>query len=110
MRDNPLISVVIPNYNGAALLPACLDALRAQTLRDFEIIVVDDASRDNSLEVLAGYPEVRVVRLERGRKFAGAANAGLREARGDLLALLNNDTAAAPDWLEQLTGGLERNP
>jgi GT2 family glycosyltransferase len=99
-----LISVVIPNYNGAALLPACLDSLRAQTLPAdrFEIIVVDDASSDDSLATLARYPEVRVVRQPRNRRFAATVNAGIAIAQGELIALLNNDIWADPHWLEEL--------
>jgi GT2 family glycosyltransferase len=92
------------------LLPPCLDALRAQTFREFETIVVDDASTDDTAAVLARYPEVRVIRLERNHRFAGACNVGLAAARGDLLALLNNDTAADPGWLAALVAGLRRAP
>jgi GT2 family glycosyltransferase len=104
------VSVIIPTYNGAALLPPCLDALRAQTWRDFETIVVDDASTDDTAAVLARYPEVQAIRLTENHRFAGAVNAGFAAARGDLLALLNNDTAAAPGWLEALVAGLRRAP
>lgn len=107
---SPLVSVVIPTYNGAAWLPGCLDALRAQTFRDFEVWVVDDASTDDTPAVLARYSEVQVIRLPQNRLFAGAANAGLAAARGELLALLNNDTAAAPTWLAALVEGLRRAP
>jgi GT2 family glycosyltransferase len=102
--------VVIPTYNGATWLPGCLDALRAQTFRDFEVLVVDDASTDDTPAVLAAYPEVQAIRLPRNRLFAGAANAGLAAARGDLLALLNHDTVAAPGWLAALVDGLRHAP
>ncbi len=108
----PDISVVIPNYNGSALLPTCLDSLRAQTLPTarFEIIVVDDASTDDSLAVLARYPAVRVVRQARNRRFAAAVNAGIAQAQGELIALLNNDVWADPRWLEELVNAAEANP
>ncbi len=108
----PQISVVIPNYNGAALLPACLDSLRAQTLAAdrFEVIVVDDASYDDSLAVLAHYPEVRVVRQPRNRRFAAAVNAGIAAAQGEMIALLNNDIAADPRWLEELANAAAAHP
>src|SRR5690349_980646 len=108
--QTPLVSVVIPTYNGAAWLPGCLDALRGQTFRDFEVLVVDDASTDDTAAVLARYPEVQAIRLSQNRLFAGAANAGLGAARGELLALLNNDTVAAPAWLGALVDGLRRAP
>ena len=107
----PRVSVIIPSYNGAALLPACLDALRAQTFRDFEILVVDDHSHDSTVDVLRqDYPEVRLLRLRRNRRFVGAVNTGLHAARGTLLALLNNDTAADPGWLAALVDALDRYP
>jgi GT2 family glycosyltransferase len=104
------VSVIIPSYNGAALLPACLDALRAQTFRDFETLVVDDHSSDATPAMLAAYPEVRLLRLRRNRRFVGAVNTGLHAARGALLALLNNDTAADPGWLAALVAALDRHP
>ncbi len=107
----PRVSVTIPNWNGAAHLPACLNALRAQTFRDFEAIVVDNASTDDSVEVMArDYTEVQVIPLDRNRGFTGACNAGLRAARGEYLILLNNDTEAAPDWLAEAVAAFERHP
>jgi len=108
---SPLVSVIIPNWNGAAHLPACLIALRAQTLRDFEVIVVDNASTDGSVERLGrDYPEAQVIRLDRNYGFTGACNTGLRAARGEILTLLNNDTGAAPDWLAEVVAAFERHP
>ena len=106
-----MIDIIIPNYNGSALLPTCLDALRSQTRRDFAVTVVDDGSADDSLALLArGYPEVRVLALGRNGGFVGAVNAGFRATRWPLFVLLNNDTEPAPRWLEYLVGALERRP
>ncbi|MGE5140944.1 MAG: glycosyltransferase family 2 protein [Rudaea sp.] len=107
----PLVSIVIPNWNGAHLLPVCLNSLVPQTYRNFEILVVDNASTDSSREMLArDYPTVRVVALETNRGFAGGVNAGIRAARGEIIALLNNDTEAGPGWLAELVAALARNP
>jgi GT2 family glycosyltransferase len=106
-----MIDLIIPNYNGTAWLPACLESLRRQTRRDFETTVVDDGSTDGSLALLASqYPECRVLALSRNRGLAAAVNAGLRATHQDVVVLLNNDTEADPHWLEQLVGALERFP
>lgn len=107
-----IVSVVIPTRNGAHLLRECLDALRGQVYREFETLVVDDASTDGTSALLGAYPEVTVVKLpgERGHGFAAAANAGLTKARGGILVLLNNDAVPDHDWLGELIGALERNP
>jgi GT2 family glycosyltransferase len=106
-----MLSVVIPTYNGLRFLPTCLNALRAQTFRDFETLVVDDASTDTTREFLAReYAKVRVIALEPNRGFAHAVNAGIRAARGNAIALLNNDTEADAHWLEEIQCALEANP
>jgi len=109
--SHPLVSVVIPNWNGAHHLPTCLDALRRQTYAPVEMIVADNASTDGSRALLAErYPEVRVVALPENRGFTGASNAGMRAATGSIVALLNNDTEADPAWLGELVAALDRHP
>jgi len=105
------VSIIIPNWNGAVHLPTCLDSLRRQTFRDFETIVADNASADDSGELLATqYPEVKVIALDRNLGFAGACNAGLRAARGDIQILLNNDTETDPNWLAEVVAAFGRHP
>jgi GT2 family glycosyltransferase len=111
MQDPLLISVIIPNWNGAHHLPTCLDSLRRQTHPNFEVIVVDNNSSDYSLDLMEKeYPEVRVIPLKENKGFAGGVNTGIREARGEIIVVLNNDTEADPDWLAELWAGLERHP
>jgi GT2 family glycosyltransferase len=106
-----MIDIIIPNYNGVALLPTCLNALRAQTRRDFCVVVVDDGSADDSRELLARfYPEVQVISMPQNRGLAAAVNAGVDATGGDYVVLLNNDTEADPRWLEFLVGALESRP
>ncbi|MGQ9555544.1 MAG: glycosyltransferase family 2 protein [Anaerolineae bacterium] len=109
--SRPTASVIIPNWNGASLLPTCLDALRRQTATSFETILVDNASRDQSLSLVREhYPEVRVLALAHNLGFAGGVNAGIRVASSDIIVLLNNDTEAAPQWLEALLNALADDP
>jgi GT2 family glycosyltransferase len=106
-----MLSVVIPNWNGLRLLPTCLSALRAQTFRAFETVVVDNGSTDGSREFLAcEFPEARVLALETNRGFAPAVNEGIRAARGEVVVLLNNDTEADPHWLAEIARALDENP
>lgn len=102
------VSVIIPNYNGRDFLPPCLDSLFCQIRPPDEIVVVDDASTDDSLVIVREkYPQVTLVTMPINGGFCRAANAGLRAAKGDLLALLNNDVEAHPAWLAELVAALE---
>lgn len=113
----PQVSIIVPTHNGAHLMPECLEALWAQTFRDFEIVVVDDASTDNTYDLLLGYPEVKkLVRLPgvggkgRGNGFVAAVNAGYAETTGGIVVLLNNDAVPDTNWLAELVSALDRNP
>jgi GT2 family glycosyltransferase len=107
----PRVSVIIPTWNGCALLKAALLSLRAQRYRDFETVVVDNGSRDGTVEMLGTeFPEVRVVPFPENRGFAVAVNAGLEAARGSCLVLLNNDAEPEPGWLEALVAVLDARP
>jgi len=107
----PQISIVIPNLNGAHYLETCLPSLARQELKPAEILVVDNASADNSLEVVRKLaPEATVLAQLKNLGFAAAANAGARAATGAWIAILNNDTEAAPDWLAQCASAIERHP
>ncbi len=106
-----LLSVIIPNWNGAAHLPTCLRALRAQTHPQLEVIVVDNGSSDGSQALIrAEFPEVQLIALPENRGFTGACNAGLRAARGAFLALLNNDTEADSSWAAEVVACFARHP
>ena len=105
---NPDITVVIPNWNGLRWLPDCLAALEGQTCRPAEVIVVDNGSTDGSLDWLrARGAALRLIALERNTGFAAAVNTGIRAAATPLVALLNTDTRAEPEWLERLRAALD---
>jgi hypothetical protein len=99
----PTISVIIPNWNGKDYLKDCLGAMRHQTFRDFETILVDNGSTDGSVEyVRTQFPEVKLLALPDNLGFTGGNIAGYAQASGALIALLNNDTEAHSGWLEEL--------
>ncbi|MBU1660121.1 MAG: glycosyltransferase family 2 protein [Chloroflexi bacterium] len=105
------VSIIIPNWNGANVLPRCLTALSAQTFTDYEAIVVDNASTDGSVDNLeAQWPNVQVIRLDRNLGFAAANNIGAHHARGRWLALLNNDAFPEPGWLAALVQATRTHP
>lgn len=101
---NPLVSVIVVNHNRAGLLQECLASLLRQTYDPYEIVVVDNGSWDDSLEVVGSFrhERIRLMALDRNRGFAAGNNAGIREAGGDLIALLNNDAVADEQWLAKL--------
>lgn len=104
----PEISLVIVTWNGRQYLDACLTAVAEQQGVDAETILVDNASSDGTAAyVQERFPWVRVVTLPANRGFAGGNNAGVRAATGKLVALLNNDTIAAPGWLRALRTGID---
>lgn len=107
----PFLSVIIPNYNGMSLLPGLMAALAAQRFTDFEILVVDDASTDQSVAWLEEhYPPVRVLVNRRNEGFVASCNAGAAAARGRVLVLLNSDTEPDPGWTEALALAICRSP
>ena len=99
------VSVVIPNRNGAATLGLCLEAALACRYPDFEVLVVDDASRDNSVEVVRKFP-CRLIRLARHGGAARARNAGAAHARGAILFFTDADCLLPPDALTRAVEAL----
>lgn len=108
---NPTASVIIVNWNGRRFLRCCLASLRAQSFRDFETIFVDNGSGDGSLDLVTHeFQEVRTIDARQNLGFARANILGYSAARGQLIALLNNDTEAHPDWLAALVDAATRHP
>lgn len=105
------LSVVIPNWNGARFLRVCLDSLRRQSCADFAVYLVDNGSADESLQLLREeYPEVHVIARPDNGGFALGCNDGIRASKGELVALLNNDTEADVRWVEELLALADARP
>lgn len=113
MRDRPAadtVAVVVPNWNGADHLPACLDAIASLEVVPDEVIVVDNGSTDGSLKLLEeNYPWARVIALATNEGFSAAVNAGIASTSAASIALLNNDARVDPAWLGALIAALGRH-
>ena len=108
---NPLISIIIVNFNGKKWLAPCLDSVRAQEYKNYEIILVDNASSDDSLEfVQKNYPEVICTKTSSNLGFAGGNNAGLPFVKGEYVYLLSNDTKIEPNVLSQFVKAFAESP
>lgn len=102
------VSIIIPHWNGVAVLKECLASLQQATYNSLEIIVVDNGSDDGSPEwVKEHHPEVHLVELKRNYGYAGGCNRGVTQAKGDYVLFLNNDTVQEPDWIEPLVEYLD---
>jgi len=100
------VSVVIPNWNGRSLLEKNLPAVLA--IRPFEIIVVDDASPDDSINFLKeNYPQIKIIRHQKNLGFAAACNSGVKAAGGEIVVLLNLDVVPKKDALEKILPDFE---
>src|SRR5262249_24110127 len=100
---NPKVSIIVVNWNGERFLKDCLSALSGQTYANYEIILVDNGSSDNSVcFTRKNFPEVKLVALRENTGFTGGNAVGLEVAVGDFVALVNNDARPEKTWLEHL--------
>jgi GT2 family glycosyltransferase len=100
---SPFLSIIVPTLNGMAWLPTLMNALARQTFADFEVIVVDDGSYDQTVRWLEeNYPAARVIVNRHNLGFVASCNTGADVARGRIIVFLNNDTEPEADWAEQL--------
>jgi GT2 family glycosyltransferase len=108
---NPLVSVIVVNWNGRECVGECLQSLSQQSFVDFEVILVDNGSTDGSIEYLQSHFTgfVRVLRNEKNLGFARGNNQGIKIARGKYIVLLNNDAKADRHWAEELVRAAEED-
>jgi|ETNmetMinimDraft_8_1059916.scaffolds.fasta_scaffold12356_3 GT2 family glycosyltransferase len=104
----PLVSIIIPHYNGIEILSECLDSLKATTYPEIELLVVDNGSTDDSVDWVAkNHPDVRLIKNASNEGYAGGCNGGAQVAKGELLVFLNNDTVQEEGWIEPLVETLQ---
>lgn len=102
-------SIVIVSLNGAAALPLCLRSIFAIDSEDYEVIVVDNGSTDDTSKVVKeGFPKAELIRSERNLGFAGGNNVGIDAAKGDVVVLLNDDTEVHPNYFKALRDAASR--
>ncbi len=108
MTGQAAVTVIIPNYNGRAFLEPCLEALGRQICREFELLVVDNGSTDDSVEWLKerGIPAIC---LKENTGFSGAVNVGILQAKTPYVLLLNNDTEPEPEFVGELLRSIRRS-
>ena len=109
IEDKPTVSVVIPTFNRAHLLPRVITSVLAQTFSNFELIIVDDGSTDNTHEVMREFTDIRIKFLPLGKNCGGnyARNQGIKAATSDLIAFLDSDDEWLPEKLELQLARLE---
>jgi O-antigen biosynthesis protein len=103
----PRVSVVVASYNGAATLRTCLESLGRLNYPDYEVILVDDGSRDPTPEIAAEFPSVRTIRQE-NLGLSAARNTGIAAATGEIVAFTDSDCRADEDWLHYLVADMIR--
>jgi len=111
MEKIPLVSIIIVNYNGKTYLEECLSSLEKIDYKNYEIILVDNNSTDTSVEYVKNtYPSITIIKLNRNYGFAEPNNIGAKNAKGDYLLFLNNDTTVNPNFISEMVNVLEQDP
>ena len=105
-----MVSIIIVNFNSGDLLINCLDSIYSQTFKDFEIIIVDNSSKDQSLSIINRYPNIIKIFNKHNSGFAAGQNQGIAAANGRMILSLNFDLVMMPDFLENFIGALDEDP
>lgn len=106
----PGVTVVIPTWNGASRLEGCLKALQAQHMRPARVVVVDNACRDDTAQVVSRFPQARLIQRPDNLGYAGALALAFEQVTTHFVAALNDDALPGPGWLAQLVAFLEDHP
>ena len=106
----PFVSIIIPVFNHSNYTFNCLNSLQSIKSVKYEVIVVDDASTDDTQEILGKISGIRIVTNTNNLGFIRSCNRGASEARGELICFLNNDTKVLPNWLESLLTVINNDP
>lgn len=110
INTNPLVTVIIPTYNRGWILKEAIDSVLSQDFEDFELIVVDDGSTDNTQDILDGYARDIIALRQDNRGVSAARNAGIASASGQLIAFLDSDDLWLPGKLSRQVDFFKSNP
>ncbi len=114
VRQHPAISVIMPTYNRAELLPRAINSILWQTYKDFEFIIVDDGSTDDTARLLKEYADkdkrIRILRNEKNKGIAYSRQRGLDAARGKYIAVMDSDDWSVPERLQKQIDFMDKNP
>jgi hypothetical protein len=103
MSENPLVSVIVLNYNAGELLLNCIESIKKSAYKNLEVIVVDNISTDKSQETCKEkYPDIKLIQNDENFGYCEGNNIGIREAEGDYIIILNPDTIVESNWIEEL--------
>jgi GT2 family glycosyltransferase len=109
-KENPLVSVIIVNWNGKQHIMECLDSVFRQSYRNFEVVLVDNDSTDGSQKIAKDkFHKIKLVQNDANVGFTKANNIGLRESSGEYVIFLNYDTAVEKDWMKELLSAIEKD-
>jgi len=103
MSENPLVSVIVLNYNAGELLLNCIESIKKSAYKNLEIIVVDNISTDKSQKICKEkHPDIKLIQNNENFGYCEGNNIGIREAKGDYIIILNPDTIVESNWIEEL--------
>jgi GT2 family glycosyltransferase len=109
-NKNPLVSILVLNYNGMNFLKECFDSLKECNYSNFELVLIDNNSTDDSVVFIQeNYPDVRIIQTLSNAGYSRAYNLAFREVKGKYLILLNNDVHVTPDWITRLVEVAEKD-
>ena len=109
MSENPLVSVIVLNYNAGELLLNCIESIKKSAYKNLEIIVVDNISTDKSQKICKEkYPDIKLIQNDENFGYCEGNNIGIRKAKGDFIMILNPDTIVEPDCIRELIFAHER--
>lgn len=112
MTKNPKISCIMPAYNAGKYLKVAIDSILNQTFKDFELIIINDGSSDNTEDIILSYDDSRIVYIknERNLKLMKTLNKGIDKAKGEFISRMDSDDQAHPSLFERELQEFEKHP